>query len=116
MSDLKKSNLYNSNLYNSAPIKSHLDNLGIMPIDPSNAQGLWSQITQNSANVYDPYKTVSISADEKEYLETVALAADLLAGQVISPQDFFKLKLLLKSKDEEVRNAGIIFLNQKAKL
>jgi uncharacterized protein YllA (UPF0747 family) len=79
-------------------------------------QGLWSQITQNSANVYDPFKTVSISADEKEYLETVALAADLLAGQVISPQDFFKLKLLLKSKDEEVRNAGIIFLNQKAKL
>jgi hypothetical protein len=109
--------LNKSNLYNAAPIKSHLDNdLGIMPIDPSNTQGLWSQITQNSANVYDPFKTVSISADEKEYLETIALAADLLAGSVISPQEYFKLKLLLRSKDEEVRNAGIIFLNQKGKL
>jgi hypothetical protein len=116
MSDLKKSNLYNSNLYNSQPIKSHLDNLGIMPIDPSSQQGLWSQITQNSANVYDPFKTVSISADEKEYLETIALAADLLASDVISSQDFFKLKLLLKSKDEDVRKAGVVFLNQKAKL
>jgi hypothetical protein len=66
--------------------------------------------------IYDPYKTVSISADEKEYLEYIALAADLLAGEVISSKDFFKLKLLLKSRDEEVRNTGIIFLNQKAKL
>ena len=94
-----------------------------MPIDPNDSigtitqgQGIWSQITQNNANIYDPWKTVSISADEKEYLETIALAADLLAGEVISSQDFFKLKLLLKSKDEDVRNAGIIFLNQKAKL
>lgn len=108
--------LNKSNLYNAGPIKSHLDDLGIMPIDPSNAQGLWSQITQNSANVYDPFKTVSISADEKEYLETIALAADLLASEVISPQEYFKLKLLLRSKDGEVRNAGIIFLNQKGKL
>ena len=96
--------------------KSSLYNAGIMPIDPSDGQGLWSQIIQNSKNVYDPYLTVSISADEKEYLETIALAADLLAGEVILPQDFFKLKLLLKSKDEDVRKAGIIFLNQKAKL
>lgn len=95
---------------------SSLYNAGIMPIDPSDGQGLWSQITSGNTNVYDPYKTVSISADEKEYLETIALAADLLAGEVILPQDFFKLKLLLKSKDEEVRNAGVIFLNQKAKL
>jgi len=99
---------------------SSLYNAGIIPIDPnaplSQGQGLWSQITQGSTNVYDPYKTVSISADEKEYLETIALAADLLAGEVILPQDFFKLKLLLKSKDEDVRKAGIIFLNQKAKL
>ena len=87
-----------------------------MPIDPSDGQGLWSQITQNSSIVYDPFKTLSISAEEKNYLETIALAADLLASEVISPQDFFKLKLLLKSADEEVRNTGMIFLNQKAKL
>lgn len=79
-------------------------------------QGLWSQITQGNSIPYDPFKTLSISADEKEYLETIALAADLLAGEVISSQDFFKLKLLLKNADEEVRNTGIIFLNQKAKL
>jgi hypothetical protein len=96
--------------------KSSLYNAGIMPIDPSDGQGLWSQITQASTIPYDPYKTVAMSADEKEYLETIALAADLLAGEVILPQDFFKLKLLLKSKDEDVRKAGIIFLNQKAKL
>lgn len=102
---------------------SNLYNANIMPIDSNDpigtitqGQGLWSQIMQDSKNIYDPYKTVSISADEKEYLETIALAADLLAGEVISSQDFFKLKLLLKSKDEEVRNTGIIFLNQKAKL
>lgn len=100
---------------------NNLYNAGIIPVNPSDSmtdlsQGLWSQITQGNTNVYDPYKTVSISADEKEYLETIAIAADLLAGEVISAQDFFKLKLLLKSKDEEVRNAGIIFLNQKAKL
>jgi hypothetical protein len=82
----------------------------------STGNGLWSQITQGDKNIYDPYTTLSISANEKEYLETIVLAADLLAGQVISPQDFFKLKLLLKSKDEEVRNTAIIFLNQKAKL
>ena len=95
---------------------SSLYNAGIMPIDPSEGQGLWSQITQANTMPYDPFKTLSISAEEKEYLETIALAADLLAGEVISSQDFFKLKLLLKSKDEEVRNTGIIFLNQKAKL
>ena len=95
---------------------SNLYNAGIMPIDPIDGQGLWSQITQNSSNVYDPFKTLSISAEEKNYLETIALAADLLASEVISPQDFFKLKLLLKSADEEVRNTGMIFLNQKAKL
>jgi hypothetical protein len=116
------SSLKQSNLYNSAPIVSPIANgLGIMPIDPNDSinqinQGLWSQITQNNANVYDPFKTVSISADEKEYLETIALAADLLASHVITTQDFFKLKLLLKSKDEEVKKAGMIFLNQKAKL
>lgn len=102
---------------------SNLHDIGIMPIDPNDSigtitqgQGIWSQITQNNANIYDPWKTVSISADEKEYLETIALAADLLAGEVISSQDFFKLKLLLKSKDEDVRKAGVVFLNQKAKL
>lgn len=92
-----------------------------MPIDPNDSinnlsQGLWSQITQNNANVYDPYKLESISAEKKQYLETIALAADLLAGEVITPQEYFKLKLLLKSKDEEVRNTGIIFLNLKGKL
>jgi hypothetical protein len=111
------SSLEQSNLYNSAPIVSPIDNgLGIMPIDSSDGQGLWSQITQNGANIYDPFKTVSISADEKEYLETIALAADLLASHVLTTQNFFKLKLLLKSKDEEVKKAGMIFLNQKAKL
>ena len=111
------SSLKQSNLYNSAPIVSPIDNgLGIMPIDSSDAQGLWGQITQNNANVYDSWKTLSISAEEKEYLETIALAADLLASEVISPQEYFKLKLLLKSKDEDVRKAGMIFLNQKAKL
>jgi hypothetical protein len=85
--------------------------MGITAISDTN-QEYWGQLTQG----YDPFKTVSISADEKEYLETIALAADLLAGEVILPQDFFKLKLLLKSKDEEVRNTAIIFLNQKAKL
>ena len=99
---------------------SNLYNAGIMPIDPNdtmnNLSGLWSQITQNNANVYDPYKTVSISASEKEYLENIAFAADLLAGDVITPQEYFKLKMLLRSKDGEVRNTGIIFLNQKAKL
>lgn len=84
--------------------------------DDSISQGLWNQIQDSSKTFYDPYKTVSISADEKEYLETISLAADLLASEVISSQDFFKLKLLLKSADEEVRNTGIIFLNQKAKL
>jgi len=95
----------------------------MFPVDPNDSigqvspgQGLWSQIIQDSKNIYDPYKTVSISSDEKEYLETIALAADLLAGSVISPQEYFKLKLLLKSKDEEVRNTAIIFLNQKGKL
>jgi hypothetical protein len=78
---------------------SSLYDAGIIPIDPT-----------------DSIITTTQSADEKEYLETIALAADLLASEVISPQDFFKLKLLLKSKDEEVRNAGVIFLNQKAKL
>ena len=34
--------------------------------DESASQGLWSQITQASTIPYDPYKTVSISADEKE--------------------------------------------------
>lgn len=105
--------------------KKNLNNLhgiGIIPIDSNDSiepiaqgQGIWSQITQNT-DIFDPYKTVSISAEKKEYLETIALAADLLAGDVISAQDFFKVKLLLKSKDKEVRNAGIIFLNQKAKL
>ena len=101
---------------------SSLHNAGIMPIDPNDTidsvirQGVWKQIQETSKNLYDPYKTVSINADEKEYLETIALAADLLAGEVISPQDFFKLKLLLKSKDEEVRYTAVIFLNQKAKL
>lgn len=94
--------------------------IGMYPVNPndtiSQGQGLWSQITDASKNVYDPFKTLSISADEKEYLETIALAADLLASDVISSQDFFKLKLLLKSKDEEVRKAGMVFLNQKAKL
>jgi hypothetical protein len=79
-------------------------------------EGLWNQLSQASTIPYDPYKTVSISAEEKEYLETIVLAADLLASEIISSQDFFKLKLLLKSADEEVRNTGIIFLNQKAKL
>lgn len=79
-------------------------------------QGLWSQISQVDTIPYDPYVTLSISVEEKEYLETIALAADLLAGEVISSKDFFKLKLLLKSKDEEVRNTAVIFLNQKAKL
>lgn len=100
---------------------NNLYNAGIMPIDPNDSinnlsQGLWSQITQNNANVYDPYKLESISAEKKQYLETIALAADLLAGEVITPQEYFKLKLLLKSKDEEVRNTGIIFLNLKGKL
>lgn len=84
--------------------------------DERTDQGLWSQMSQANTIPYDPFVTLSISAEEKEYLETIALAADLLAGEVISSKDFFKLKLLLKSKDEEVRNAAIIFLNQKAKL
>jgi hypothetical protein len=98
-----------------------LYNARTMPIDPNDSinqinQGLWSQVTQGNTTVHDPFKTIPIFADEKEYLETIALAADLLASEVISPQDFFKLKLLLKSKDEEVRNTGVVFLNQKAKL
>jgi hypothetical protein len=80
------------------------------------SQGLWSQLSQDKAIPYDPYKTVSISVEEKEYLETIVLAADLLASEIISSQDFFKLKLLLKSKDEEVRRLGVVFLNQKAEL
>jgi hypothetical protein len=98
-----------------------LYNARTMPIDPNDSinqinQGLWSQVTQGNTTVHNPFKTITIFADEKEYLETIALAADLLASEVISPQDFFKLKLLLKSKDEEVRNTGVVFLNQKAKL
>jgi hypothetical protein len=94
------------------------DDLFIIDTNSTNVsnQGLFAQITASNNMIYDPYKTVSISADEKEYLEYIALAADLLAGEVISSKDFFKLKLLLKSRDEEVRNTGIIFLNQKAKL
>lgn len=84
--------------------------------DDSVNQGVWSQINQNKPIPYDPYKTVSISSEEKEYLETIVLAADLLASEIISSQDFFKLKLLLKSKDEEVRRLGVVFLNQKAEL
>jgi hypothetical protein len=102
---------------------SSLYDAGIIPIDPTDSiitttqsEGIWSQLQDVSKHGYDPFRMLSISADEKEYLETIALAADLLASEVISPQDFFKLKLLLKSKDEEVRNAGVIFLNQKAKL
>ena len=84
--------------------------------DERTTQGLWSQISQVDTIPYDPYKTVSISSEEKEYLETIVLAADLLASEIISSQDFFKLKLLLKSKDEEVRRLGVVFLNQKAEL
>ena len=114
MSSLKQNNLYN-NLPNISPIDGG-PSINTINTLQYQGQGLWAQITQNNANIYDPYKTVSISADEKEYLETIALAADLLATEVISSQEYFKLKLLLKSKDGEVRNAGIIFLNQKAKL
>jgi len=100
---------------------SNLYNAGIVPVDPSDSrltlqQGMWSQLQESSKHVYDPFSTLSISTEEKEYLETIEIAADLLAGSVISPQEYFKLKLLLKSKDEEVRKAGIIFLNQKSKL
>jgi hypothetical protein len=106
------SGLDNSSLMNS---RSALGSISAKT-DISQQQGLWAQITADSKNIYDPFKTVSISADEKEYLETIALAADLLASHVLTTQDFFKLKLLLKSKDEEVRKAGMMFLNQKAKL
>lgn len=58
----------------------------------------------------DPFLEINI------FLEYLEIAADLLAGGVITAKDYFKVKLLLKSPDEEVRNAGIIFLNQKAKL
>ena len=102
---------------------NNLHDIGIIPIDPNDSigtitqgQGIWSQIIQNNANIYDPWKTVSISADEKEYLETIEIAADLLASEVITPQEYFKLKMLLKSKDSEVKNTAYIFLNLKGKL
>ena len=83
----------------------------------SQGQGLWAQMQQGIMPIDPtPITVLSISITEKEYLETIALAADLLASEVLSAQEFFKLKLLLKSKDEDVRKAGIIFLNQKAKL
>jgi hypothetical protein len=107
----------NSSLYDWEPIKLHLDNgVSIEAVQPDMNQGLWAQITQGNTNVFDPYKTLPILTEKKLYLETIELAADLLAGSVITPQEYFKLKLLLKSKDEEVRNTAIIFLNQKAKL
>jgi hypothetical protein len=87
------------------------------------SEGLWAQLQQGGFMPIDPTQhpaklsdIMSITITEKEYLETIALAADLLAGEVISAQEFFKLKLLLKSPDEDVKKAGIIFLNQKAKL
>jgi hypothetical protein len=98
MTQNKINNLYNTPINSNGSIKT--------------IQGLSNQVPLDSKIPYDPYR----NAEEKEYLETIALAADLLAGGVISSQDFFKLKLLLTSKDEEVRNTGIIFLNQKAKL
>lgn len=114
MSSLKQNNLYN-NLPNISPIDGG-PSINTINTLQNQSQGLFAQITQANTNIFDPYTTLSISAEEKEYLETIALAADLLASEVISPQEYFKLKLLLRSKDGEVRNAGIIFLNEKAKL
>lgn len=88
---------------------------GILPVT-SNHSGLFDQLKNVPFIPHDPSTITSISVVEKEHLETIELAADLLASSVISAQEYFKLKLLLKSKDEDVRKAGIIFLNEKAKL
>lgn len=109
-------NIFTTNVSN--PVTSG----GSIP-NSQQGQGLWAQLKQDGFMPIDPTQhpaklsdIMSITITEKEYLETIALAADLLASEVISAQEFFKLKLLLKSSDEDVRKAGIIFLNQKAKL
>lgn len=128
------SNLKKSNLYNSAPTKSIIDNgPGISNYDDNQANndfmdlintavvsnadtvanGIWSQITPNTVP-WEP--SISLSKVEHWYLEQIEMAADLLAGQVITSAEFFKLKMLLKSKDPEVRKLGEIFLNEKTKL
>jgi hypothetical protein len=131
-------NLKKSNLYNSAPAKSPIDNgPGILSTNfnyddnqannnfmdlinkavVNNANtvtdGIWSQMTETNVP-WEP--SVTLSKVEHWYLEKIEIAADLLAGQVITSAEFFKLKMLLKSKDPEVRKLGEIFLNEKTKL
>ena len=92
-----------------------LNSTVINTVPNNNFNGLFAN---NNSKImpFDPYTTLSISANEKEYLETIEIAADLLASEVITPQEYFKLKMLLKSKDEEVRNTAHVFLNLKGKL
>lgn len=52
----------------------------------------------------------------KEYSEQLEAAANLLASEVITGAEFFKVKNLLKSKDSEVRKLGVIFLNKKSEI
>lgn len=108
----KKNNHYYDNL-------SDLSNQPITTaINTSSNKAINAIMNQANSTMlpFDPFKTLSISADEKEYLETIEIAADLLASEVITPQEYFKLKMLLKSKDSEVKNTAYIFLNLKGKL
>lgn len=50
------------------------------------------------------------------YTADIELAADLLASGVITGPEYFKVKHMIKSSDEEVVSLGRIFLHEKVKL
>ena len=49
-------------------------------------------------------------------LEQIEIAADLLAVGIITSDNYFKLKALLRSIDPEVRAMGLKFIDEKSKL
>lgn len=57
-----------------------------------------------------------ISIDFDAYTADIELAADLLAANVITGADYFRVKHMVKSNDPDVRALGRTFLHEKSKL
>lgn len=48
--------------------------------------------------------------------DLIETAADLLASGIITSENYFKLKALMRSSDPEVRAMGLKFIEEKSKL
>jgi hypothetical protein len=78
---------------------------------------LWGGTTTHNGSGIFAHSTINPSIHLIDNpLEQIEIAADLLAVGIITSDNYFKLKALLRSIDPEVRAMGLKFIDEKSKL